>query len=267
MSTSDSDSDSSLHNNSIISQFTKQAIPYSKRHNISNESELKQLVELINVNRNDLVLDLACGSGIVSSAFAQIVNHVTGIDLTPAMIEQAKILQKEKGLTNITWKIGDVAKRLPFDNNSFSIVITRYSFHHLLDPFSVLREMERVCDPASQGRVAVVDITIDPEKVDAFNQMEKIRDPSHVRALTFKELESMMQEVGLTNLKTGHYKVAHQLDEHLQASFPENQKYIDTIRTIFAEDIGKNRLGLEIHLEEGNSIHFTTPITIMVGEK
>jgi hypothetical protein len=97
--------------------------------------------------------------------------------------------------------------------------------------------------------------------------MEKIRDPSHVRALTFKELESMMQEVGLTNLKTGHYKVAHQLDEHLQASFPENQEYIDTIRTIFAEDTGKNRLGLEIHLEEGNSIHFTTPITIMVGEK
>jgi phosphoribosyl 1,2-cyclic phosphodiesterase len=58
MSASDSDSDSSLHNNSIISQFTKQAIPYSKRHNISNENELKQLVELINVKRNDIVLDL-----------------------------------------------------------------------------------------------------------------------------------------------------------------------------------------------------------------
>jgi ubiquinone/menaquinone biosynthesis C-methylase UbiE len=69
------DSDSSLHNNSIISQFTKQAIPYSKRHNISNENELKQLVELINVNRDDIVLDLACGPGIVSSAFAQIVNQ------------------------------------------------------------------------------------------------------------------------------------------------------------------------------------------------
>lgn len=35
---------------------------------------------------------------------------------------------------------------------------------------------------------------------------------------------------------------------------------------IFAEDIGKNKLGLEIHLEEGNSINFTSPTTIMVGE-
>ena len=32
------------------------------------------------------------------------------------------------------------------------------------------------------------------------------------------------------------------------------------------EDIGKNKLGIEIHLEEGNSINFTTPTTIMVGE-
>jgi hypothetical protein len=39
------------------------------------------------------------------------------------------------------------------------------------------------------------------------------------------------------------------------------------MRQIFAEDIGKNRLGLEIHFEEGNVIHFATPIIIMVGEK
>lgn len=267
MSASGSDSISSLHNESIISQFTKQAIPYTKRHTLSNENELKQIVELTNANRNDIVLDLACGPGIVSCALAKIANHVTGIDLTPAMIDQTKILQKEKQLTNITWKIGDVTKKLPFDDNSFSMVITRYSFHHLLDPMSVLKEMERVCDSASQGRVAVVDITIEPDKVDAFNQMEKIRDPSHARALTFTELESMMQEVGLTNLKTGHYKVPHQLDEHLQASFPNNLEDLDKIRKIFAEDLGKNSLGLETHLEEGNPVHFATPITIMTGEK
>jgi ubiquinone/menaquinone biosynthesis C-methylase UbiE len=113
---------SSTHNESIISQFTKQAIPYRKRHNVSNENELKQLVELTKANRNDIVLDLACGPGIVSCAFAKIVNHVTGIDLTPAMIDQAKILQKEKGLTNITWKIGDITKnchlRITFFSNS-----------------------------------------------------------------------------------------------------------------------------------------------------
>jgi ubiquinone/menaquinone biosynthesis C-methylase UbiE len=113
------------HKESIISQFTKQAIPYSRRHNIYSENELQQLVELTKANKNDAVLDLACGPGIVSCALAKIANHVTGIDLTPAMIDQAKILQKEKGLTNVVWKIGDVTERLPFPDNTFSLVVTR----------------------------------------------------------------------------------------------------------------------------------------------
>ena len=117
----------SLHNQSIISQFTKQAIPYNKKHNLSNENELQQIVEMTSGNINDKVLDLACGSGIVSCAFAKVTNHVTGIDLTPAMLAQAKKLQKQKGLLNNTWRIGDITKRLPFANDSFSIVITRYS--------------------------------------------------------------------------------------------------------------------------------------------
>jgi ubiquinone/menaquinone biosynthesis C-methylase UbiE len=45
------------------------------------------------------------------------------------MIDKAKEIQKDKKLENISWKIGD-ATNLPFDDESFSIVITRYSFHH-----------------------------------------------------------------------------------------------------------------------------------------
>lgn len=45
---------------------------------------------------DDIVLDVACGTGIVSSEFALLVSHVTGIDLTPAMIEQAKKKSKQK---------------------------------------------------------------------------------------------------------------------------------------------------------------------------
>jgi uncharacterized membrane protein len=93
-------------------------------------------------------------------------------------------------------------------------------------------------------------------KVKAFNQMEKIRDPSHVRALTFDELKSMMEEEGLTNLRTGHYEVSHQLNEHLQTSFPENPEDIDKIHKIFSEDIGKDNLGLKIRCDAPNSSIF-----------
>ena len=82
------------------------------------------------------------------------------------MIEQAKILQQQKGLNNITLDIGDVT-HLPYDDASFSLVVTRYSFHRMIDPASILDEMKRVC--ISDGRIAIVDVTPQVDKIDAYN--------------------------------------------------------------------------------------------------
>src|SRR5947209_8771537 len=132
------------------------------------------------VGPTDTVLDVACGPGVLACAFAQAVRSVTGIDVTPAMIEQAQALQQARARTNMTWRIGDVLP-LPFFDASFSLVFTRYSFHHFLYPKAVLAEMVRVC--TTGGRVVVVDVfTTSPEQAEAFNRMEKLRDPSHVRA-------------------------------------------------------------------------------------
>ena len=83
-------------------------------------------------------------------------------------------------------RVGDVLP-LPFPESSFSAVITRYSFHHFLEPEAVLAEMVRVCQPG--GRVAVVDVFMStPEQAEAYNRMEKLRDPSHTLALLLAEL-------------------------------------------------------------------------------
>jgi ubiquinone/menaquinone biosynthesis C-methylase UbiE len=114
------------------------------------------------IGPEDTVLDVACGPGLVACTLAEVAQHVTGIDLTPAMIEQAQARQKAKGLMNLTWLVGD-AVPLPFPETAFSVVVTRYSFHHFLDPKAVLAEMVRVCSPA--GRVAVIDVfTSSPEQ-------------------------------------------------------------------------------------------------------
>lgn len=92
------------HNDSIITRFTKQAFPFaqmSQRH--SSHYRLDLMLILSEPKKDDTVLDVACGPGIVACEYAKLVNHVTGIDLTPAMIEQARLLQKEKRLNNIDW--------------------------------------------------------------------------------------------------------------------------------------------------------------------
>ena len=251
------------HNDSIISQFTKHAVSY---HQLSGHSDQHGLVLMLKLSKpqpNDAVLDIACGTGIVSCELARFVFHVTGIDLTPAMIEQAKQAQQEKGLKNITWKIGDVSKRLPFDDSSFSMVVTRYSLHHLLEPRKVLQEMKRVC--TDEGKVLVIDVTPDPGKADAYNRVEKLRDPSHARALTLTELEDIMREIGLINLKVAHQDLEVELEGILQTSCP-NHEDADKVRSLFKEDVTKNNLGMRSHLKE-NKIHFYFPISMVVGEK
>ena len=131
------------HKDSILDQFTRQAIPFNTSAGIKDEIALNLLVEASGAGADDTVLDVACGGGLVVCAFAKVVKHATGIDITPAMIERCRQLQKEKGLTNITWKLGDVLP-LPFPDASFSIVTSRFAFHHFLDPAAVLGEMKRV---------------------------------------------------------------------------------------------------------------------------
>lgn len=108
---------SAAHQRLILEQFTKQAVPFSQMQNHSPEL----LLAVSGAGPEDTVLDVACGPGLMACAFAKVARHVTGIDLTPAMIEQAKAMQKADGLTNLTWHIGDVVP-LPFSDGSFTLV-------------------------------------------------------------------------------------------------------------------------------------------------
>jgi ubiquinone/menaquinone biosynthesis C-methylase UbiE len=254
--------DQNEHTKSIIQQFTLQAVPFTQMPAHSPGEALRLYCELTGISAPDSVLDVACGPGLVACEFATIARHVTGIDITPAMIEQAQKLQAERGLTNLTWQVGE-ATPLPFGNVSFSLVFSRFSFHHFINPAKVLREMMRVCAPG--GRVAVVDVALPPDKADAYNRMEKLRDPSHTRALTIGEFTTMALEVGMQEVRTGYHKVEMELENQIKASFP-NPGDEDKIRRIFREDLGKDALGVGAH-RRGEEIWFAYPILVLVGKK
>jgi ubiquinone/menaquinone biosynthesis C-methylase UbiE len=247
------------HRRLIVEQFTQQAVPFSQMPDPSTE----RILAASGVGPKDRVLGVACGPGMLACAFAKVARHVTGMDLTPAMIEQAQALQQTQGLSNLTWQVGDVLP-LPFPDPSFSLVFTRYSFHHFLDPKAVLAEMVRVC--SSGGRVVVVDVfTSSPDQAEAFNRMEKLRDPSHVRALFLEELTGLLQEAGLHNVQSQLYKHEFGLDQVLGRSFPKPSD-ADRIGQMFIDDLGVDRLGLGAFYKEG-AIFFAYPIALLIGYK
>lgn len=248
------------HDAEIVDQFSKQAIPFTELPGHLNS--IQMLIEMSKVAGDDIVLDVACGPGLVTCEFAKVAQHVTGIDLTEKMIEQAKKRQKELSLANLSWDIG-TASSLPYASDIFSLVITRYSFHHFLNPKAVLMEMIRVCKP--KGVVLIADAALPAEKADAYNRMEKLRDPSHTQALSYESWKQLLGESVLRNLKRGSYKVPMELEKQLKASFP-NPGDDEKIREVFRSDINTNSLGMDVHWV-GDEIHFAYPISIYVGNK
>jgi SAM-dependent methyltransferase len=247
----------------IVDQFTRQAIPFARMPAHSTEESIRLVRDAAGIGPGDTVLDVACGPGLLSCDFAGHARRVTGIDLTPAMIEQARALQQARGLVNLSWHVGDVTS-LPFEDASFSVAFTRYSFHHLLDPRAVLAEMVRVTDAG--GRVVVVDVyTTDPEQAKAYDRVERLRDPSHVRALGLDELTGLFRDAGISDVTTVLYKLDVDLEELMAASSPEPGA-ADRVRRIFADDLGEDRLGVGARVEDGR-LRFAFPTAIVVGRK
>src|SRR4051812_16034494 len=154
----------------ILDQFTRQAVPFSEMHARDDAEIHDLLIRTAGITPDDEVLDVACGPGLVACEVAKVARHVIGLDLTPAMIEQARERQQSLGLNNLTWVQGD-AQPLPFPDATFPRVVTRYSFHHFTDTKGVFAEMVRVCKPG--GRVTVCDVfTNSVEQADLYDRLE-----------------------------------------------------------------------------------------------
>ncbi len=255
--------DAEIHDATILDQFTRQADPFAQRHGYSNDPILHLMADCAAIKPEHTVLDVACGPGIVSCFFAKRAHHVTGLDFVPAMLERARRYQAEQHVSNVTWQLGS-ATSLPFPAGAFDCAVTRFSFHHLLEPIDALREMKRVTKPG--GAVVVCDVAPGREVQAAFNHWEILRDPSHTRALTLAEFEQLGQSAGLVLRRKELLKFDRDLEDLLSGSFPAPGD-ADRIRALFEADIraATDTLGVAAR-RENDAIRLTYPVVVLAWQ-
>jgi SAM-dependent methyltransferase len=111
-----------------------------------------ELVERMEIAEGERVLDVACGTGNVAIPAAAKGAEVTGIDITPELLEDAKRNAEKYGV-NVEWVEGD-AQDLPFEDDSFDVVVSTFGCMFAPDHRKAAAEITRVLRPG--GRFGVV---------------------------------------------------------------------------------------------------------------
>ena len=184
-----------------VKEFTKAAESYESNHAGIYEMCKKDypdiLEELEREPFSDL-LDAGCGPAPMISLLAEKYpdRHYTGLDLTPAMIEQAK----KKNIPNAEFAVGD-CENFPFEDNAFDAIICSNSFHHYPDPLAFFKSVKRCLRPG--GRLVLRDVTSENKIV--LWLMDKIELPlanlcghGDVKIATRELVTECCKQVGLT---------------------------------------------------------------------
>ena len=108
------------------------------------------LAERAAVESGEAVLDIGCGTGSVAITAARRGADVTGVDITPSMLADARANAERAGVDDIDWREGD-ATDLPFGDDAFDVTLSSLGHMYGDPPEATTRELLRVTRP--DGRI------------------------------------------------------------------------------------------------------------------
>jgi ubiquinone/menaquinone biosynthesis C-methylase UbiE len=188
-------------------------------HQDNHAKELADRVRSFVQPRGDeRALDVGAGAGALALAFAPLVREVTATDIVPELLEEARRRAPE----NMTVLEAD-ATDLPFPDNSFDLVGTRATFHHMTRPELVLAEMARVTIPG--GSLLIIDQLAPTDSLAAIelDRFERSRDPSHTRLLSDADLAGNFDMNSLDLRRKEVFRETRELDPYLNLAGCEGE--------------------------------------------
>ena len=117
----------------------------------------QKLLQLANIKDGDKIIDIACGTGLVSFPAAELAGEkgfVLANDISDKMVEAGTAIAKERDLSNISFQRMD-AEELTVEDDSYNIALCALGLMYFPDPLKAMKEMYRSLKPGGHAVVAV----------------------------------------------------------------------------------------------------------------
>lgn len=181
---------------SAMAQFGRQAQEYAVSRPHAMGESLAVLSRLASEGSYRRAVDIATGAGFTAFAVAPYAEWVLATDVARAMLEQVRRLRFERGHANVRLALAS-AEALPFRDGSFDLATCRTAPHHFPRVHTFLAEVARVLTPGGTFLLADTSAPEDSAVAAWQHDVERRRDPSHVRNLSQSEWEEALAAAGL----------------------------------------------------------------------
>lgn len=239
------------HAKHVHDAFTHQAAAFEDSHvNHVFTDDARWLFEDLECGPRDALLDVAAGTGHAARSLASRVRFAVAYDVTDAMLKAGKAAAERQGVENLVFMRGD-ALALPFLDESFDVVLSRFATHHIERPDLQLAEMERCLRPG--GRLALADMVAeeDEQLAVAQNRIERMRDPSHAGMVPVSWIVGTFTGFGVRDVAVEARRVDRPVEPWLAQS-AASPEAADAIRDeLRAEIAGGPRTGFAPHEQDG----------------
>jgi ubiquinone/menaquinone biosynthesis C-methylase UbiE len=241
----------------VARQFGRMSHAYASSPEHARGTDLDILLQLLDLHPQMAVLDVATGAGHTAVAIAPYVARVMAIDLAPEMIEQVDVLAASRQLDNVRAIVMD-GEALEFPDASFDIVTCRIAPHHFVDIDVALREIARVLRPGGQFGLEDSCAPADPALDRFLNDLEKLRDPTHVRSYTEAEWRAMLQAAGFEApaIPVHCYRKTHSVGEWIERAGLDAATTEQVYAAFDAAPVGA-RQHFDLLYEDGRAVSFT----------
>ncbi|MGI8411820.1 MAG: class I SAM-dependent methyltransferase [Solirubrobacteraceae bacterium] len=226
-----------------VREFTRQAASFEVPGSpFADAGVLDWIAGHIAVRSGDRILDVAGGTGQLGRHLGRGARLCVVADITPAMLEQGAHAVRAENRNDVVFIHAD-ATALPFPEAQFEVVVSRFALHHLSDIGAALREMQRVCTPG--GSVTVTDMVTEPGSVgERMDQLERLRDPSHVACPRPAGLRELMTSAGLRQVGEAVRDERLPADSWLARAAPDQGARDAILEALRAETAGGAPTGL-----------------------